>query len=489
MDLIRKRLADPANNEPVRIVIMGGSVTAGRDCDVNPLDLPGTNNRGFATRWCSYPARLEHLLNAVLFSSRRTNRQLDAFPVFEVRNLAVQATNSAIGALVLEHNLVPGLEREPPHIVISSYSANDVHDDEAETFLVNQPAWVRAAHNVRPCDDDLPLVVLADDRFHHGPMLTNALTNTGSIFKTASWYNLMAVMYTNVVRHSADASSNFTGAHPLFGSTRKELTHLGMGFHISQAWTLFFNLLGAMHETCTDSSMPSPFEDKARTLEFVEPPTKYRGPYKWAGAAVQYDWEKNRALKDTFCADSKSSFLAADRPLYSTRSCQYAWMVDPATATCNCDNVKKALDHVMTANDGWESFRYNAVKPVWRTNSTARSTFTIELPNITMDTNTFTMLYLKSYGPDWNGSKVAVSVEVIPPASSSSGRSPARRTRTIDGHHPKEVSVTYPYTIRLPGGTTGDEGAVVGDTIRATFTKIGGVSFMISGMAFCRSSL
>jgi hypothetical protein len=49
-----------------------------------------------------------------------------------------------------------------------------------------------------------------------------------------------------VVRHSADASSNFSGAYPTFGSTKKELTYLGMGFHIGQAWTLFFNLLGAI---------------------------------------------------------------------------------------------------------------------------------------------------------------------------------------------------------------------------------------------------
>jgi hypothetical protein len=257
--VMEKRLRDPVNNEPVRIAFMGGSVTAGRTCDVNPLYLPDTNHMGKAMEWCAYPSRLQVLLDRVLFPDR-SKQDRDAFPIFEVTNMAVPGTNSLVGAMAMQYNLVPSLEQFPPHILVASYSANDAKEDENETYYENQPDFVRAAQRLRPCDDHLPLVVLADDWFSHERDLVDSLANTGTLFKTASWHNLMAVMYTNVVRTTAIGNANFTdaGRHPLFGSGRNHVWHPGMGFHIGQGWTLFFNLVGALHDACTHPASSPP---------------------------------------------------------------------------------------------------------------------------------------------------------------------------------------------------------------------------------------
>jgi hypothetical protein len=227
LEVIQKRIQDPTTNEPVRILVMGGSVTAGQDCLLNQ-----ESNKKWL-RMCAYPARLERLLNSVLFPGKRVTGNVSHYPVFEVKNKAVHATNSQVGAAILEHWLFPDLEWEPPHIVVSSYSANDARDDESDMFGVHQQDWVRAARSLRPCDDHLPLVVLADDEHAnaHGSLLATSLTQTGSVYKTASWYDAMAVVYSNVVRHTSDYQSNFSEAdgHPLYASGRRSKHHPGMG--------------------------------------------------------------------------------------------------------------------------------------------------------------------------------------------------------------------------------------------------------------------
>jgi hypothetical protein len=536
LELIQKRIEDPSSNDPIRIVVMGGSVTTGRDCQINPLNLfnSGDAEESVTQRWCAYASRLEGLLNSVLFPRIQRLRKRGGKPikddgsttsddgdhVFEVKNVAIQATNSQVGAMVLEHWLLPFLEKEPPHVIISSYSANDAYDEDEDTFRIHHQDWVRAAHNLRPCDDHLPLVVLADDAFEHGDLLFQALEQTGSIYKTASWHNVMAVMYNSVIRQQADYASNFSEAegHPLFGSGREMLNHPGMGFHMAQAWTLFFNLVGAFHDACTepytepppsptprvDTVNPNHDEDGDRTVAsagkntgitfqpFSEPLSKYRGRYHETGIDVMIDWKKNQALKAKRCglqAKNMTTITRKDeetqRPKYSTRTCAYAWMVSAMSLVYGepvwSDNdVERALTHIMTENNGWVSV--DRPKAGWYTNSSLEQpSFSIELRKITMSVDYLTLVTLKSYHPEFADSWIEVKVEITSP---SRPISPPRAARyEVDGFHDKKISVSYPHRFRLPG----EGGAEVGDTIRATFTRMGGTAFKMSGMAFCKS--
>jgi hypothetical protein len=557
IEVIQRKIEDPVHNEPVRIIIMGGSVTAGRDCEVNPLDLPGSKVNGDTARWCTYTSRLEGLLNSVMFPSKRpkggvrvrngrydghTTRaataaaasddllgdRKDYYPIFEVTNVAAQATDSQVGAMVLEHWLLPFLENEPPHIVISSYSANDAYEHELDVFGVNHQDWIRAARSLRPCDDHLPLVVLADDVYCHGCELSTALRQTGSIYKTASWYDVMAVAYPNVVRQVSDRSANFSEAdgHPLFGSSRDSSNHPGMGFHMGQAWTLFFNLAGAMHAACTNPFTPPGENEEGDAADpdadpdadadarpeangtnasarltfkpWTDPHTKYRGRHRQNAKLVLQDWTRNEEIKARRCSDSgpfanatatKIGDGATPRPEYATRTCTYAWMVNSMTPVWDQQDVIMALGHVMTENDGWTTL--DRPKAGWYTNRTTSdgsnsSFFAIELRNISAAASHLTVLSLKSYGEAWAGSRIKIEVEIESPPSAGSSRRPPRRAEYfVEGHHAKRISVSYPHRFRLPGGDAGGVEAKAGDTIRARFTNVGNTQFKISGLAFC----
>jgi hypothetical protein len=72
---ILKILSDyPTTKEPLRVLVMGGSVTSGNGCSANPLGLKS----GFLE--CAWSSRLEHLLNHVFFGGER---------VFQFFNAAV----------------------------------------------------------------------------------------------------------------------------------------------------------------------------------------------------------------------------------------------------------------------------------------------------------------------------------------------------------------------------------------------------------------
>jgi hypothetical protein len=557
LEVVQRRIQDPVNNEPVRILFMGGSVATGRDCEVNPLELPrsklGELDDEFTQRWCSYTSRLEFLLNSVLFPTRRpqggvkvrngrydgTNTHTltaagasddiqgngkDYYPVFEVTSVATQFTTSQVGAMALEHWLLPFLEHEPPHIVMSSYSPNDAWVDESYALRNSQQDWVIAARNLRPCDDHLPLVVLADDIIRHGGNLMRALRQTGSLYKTASWHDAMAIMYTNVGRQVADSASNTSaaqGGHPLYGSGHDSVNHPGMGFHIGQGWTLFYNLAEAMHAACTGPRRSSvqgrssghqkrkgDNDDATETLKaggtttaakmqfksLEEPLSMYRGRYRGSTNYVQSDWKLNEEMKARRCsvagaeegltrkaAGTASASVRQPRPGYSTKICPYAWMVNRMTPVYMRVGVKQAIEPVLVENSGWVAV--DMPYAGWYTN-TSDASFSIVLRNMTACASHLTVLSQTSYhDKEWVGSRMKIEVEIESPASSN------RRTAEyfVDGHHDKRDSAPYPHRFRLPGegGSVGTAGARAGDTLRARFTKIGGTQFKLLGLAVC----
>jgi hypothetical protein len=188
---ILKILSDyPATKEPLRILVMGGSVTAGVVCKANPLGLPGGPNKGHF-KDCAWAARLEYLMNHVFFGGER---------VVQVSNLAVGGTSSEIGAIQLEYQLLPK-DMEIPHIVMLAYSANDsTEGDKDRLFYQHMQDAVQAAHNLRQCDDDLPLVVMVDDFYGSRPHAM--MEHTARVYSISSWYQIMSVNYANVVRNA-----------------------------------------------------------------------------------------------------------------------------------------------------------------------------------------------------------------------------------------------------------------------------------------------
>jgi hypothetical protein len=108
--------------------------------------------------------------------------------------------------------------------------------------------------------------------------------------------------------------------------------------------------------------------------------------------------------------------------------------------------------------------------------------FELEIPNVALPTKYVTVVSMKSYSEDWVGSKLKVTVDLIPSVQRKPGE-PASETSEvyeIAWYHEIRTSVFFPHKFALPGG-----GARVGDTIRARFELVGGTMFKIGGIALC----
>jgi hypothetical protein len=385
---------------------------------------------------------------------------------------------------------------------------------------VHQQALVRAAAlGVRDCDDDLPLVVLADDV--HGALEEAAsLEVTGGLYKVASWHDVMMVAYGNVARPSAVAHyRGINASFALYGSSFVN-SHLGMGFHIGMAWTVLYNLLGALHETCAgaqdhggETATPS------SSSPFDEPPIKHQGPIdsmdkaakRWREAIDKNNDECRRpgANATANAAESSEASTARRRtpPLrpYSNQVCAYAWMVNRVNVRAPRD-VADAMEPVLERSSGWEAKNYTtaamARAPGFGTDGVPNATFELLVRNVTMPTRFLTVYSMKSYGPAFAGSRLDLSIRVerrrepagepgpeeqdrestLPNGTAGEGEVEDAATYEILGYHDLKTSVFFPHKFPLPGGGAGE-----GDSVRVAARLASGRSFKISGLALCQS--
>ena len=196
LGVISKRLAYLENtnfdySEPLHIFVSGGSVAAGHNCETNHIGIPAADWRKAPD--CPWPIRLQHLFNEVFFQGKE---------VVQVTNLAAGGSSSEIGTVVLEYHLFPkDVQNELPHIIVWSHAANDAQEDDLDAVYYKRlPDFISAARNLRPCDQDLPLVVMFDDSYWFRDYNTvNEMT--GIIAKVSAWFGLMSASHANVVNH------------------------------------------------------------------------------------------------------------------------------------------------------------------------------------------------------------------------------------------------------------------------------------------------
>mmetsp|Transcript_2072 Transcript_2072/g.2333 ORF Transcript_2072/g.2333 Transcript_2072/m.2333 type:complete len:278 (+) Transcript_2072:499-1332(+) len=201
--------------------------------------------------------------------------------------------------------------------------------------------------------------------------------------------------------------------------------------------------------------------------------------------------------------------------------CSYAWMVGKGTGINTVQELQRVLAPVwvVTTNSststttdessGWKVTGYPVRTP--RTGwyaDTANATFELRVP-ILVPTHTLTIVSMKSYGPTWIGSKLAVTVTIRRASSSSENKNNNKNNSTttnstttttstsplddldnhdttatyeIDGFHDIQTSVHFPHKFPLPG----KDGAAVGDEVIVRARLIGGSTFKINGLALCR---
>jgi hypothetical protein len=509
------KVSDENNKRVLRILLLGGSVTAGIGCSWPAnLNIPKPRHWAVPGEECAWSFRLEKLLNHVLFDGEK---------IVKVENIATGGQTNEMGTHVLEYRLFPN-PNQMPDVVISAFSANEVQEPDLQTVLYNNmQGFVKAAQGLHPCDDQAPLVMVVDDFF--GGFVFRATQQTGNVFMLSSWNNLMAVDYASTIKFKvlAEVEKDFNGTSPIVPLLNGNYQiHMNSGMHMGLAWTVMFNIVNSIINVCNDATIgvenhPIP-EDALETarsvkhqaqedshnmnaashqiidpnllpnLEKGEPPFQHIGQMQENVRGSAYEereiLEGNIRANKEFCDD-----LDRDGK-NNIRRCSYAWYVNHMVGFSSAQQVEKKMSEVLIQKDGWKAEGNPIRQPRagWYTHQ-PKSTFSFMINDTELDTNFVLVMAMKSYSQKWVGSKLAVSISVVKKTNDLNNSSlaavnevdwDADSTFLIDGYHDIKTSVHFPHKIPILGG------AKAGDSLIFNAKLVGGQEFKIAGIAFCQ---
>jgi hypothetical protein len=468
----------PTTKEPLRILVSGGSVTAGHSCGATPHGVPGGSAGNNPWEPCSWPVRLEHLWNQILFGGEER---------IQITNMASGGINSDMAALVFKYHLFRK-EQPLPHIILLAHSANDAFSDNTGYQIMYQHMQdiVHSAHKMRDCDRDLPLVVMVDDLYGtNNPFV--ALEQTARFYSLASWFRLMSISYSNVARN--EVYSRYVNASledPLMGN--KFDIHFGMGFHIGMGWTVMYNFLNELVETCyedqqdggltTSDAVADWWPNKTDILE-LDKLNKRGAPSKSIGflrknstvGSIASEWKERARSRESRCQGVNESSDPG-------RPCEYAWMFNRNSKVVYSEDIDREMKDVLAHNDGWVAKGHADTK-----NKTGwyamkhNATFSLKILVSKVEPSYFTIVIMQSYGPSFVGTNLAMDLRV----QHAAGGNDDQTSYQVSGYHKLKTSVHVPHKFLIPGGR-----AAVGDTIYLDATLTSGAHFKVSGLLFCK---
>ena len=468
MDIVEKRLIDPANNPPLRVMVFGGSVVEGVDAN-----FYHQGNVSFAFPGVGVDARFSSQLQTIMDEL--------IFPgVMEVTNMASGGLTSDVALPLLEHCIYPpGYPREGPDLIISSFGFNDVHVfKESSDMRIANEEFLKAAYFNR-CDG-LPAVVLVDDIFcnikksnERRELVSVNLMHSRMVSDIARWNDVMAVSYTEAFMHYAysdptmddpEGKGNFRGI--LFGGASPTI-HPPILYHSGMAWMLAFQFLQTMVDRCHDEVVSPRIADDAVRNDELDPRLMPTYAEEDTLSDVTRKW---RIQSDSFlnrCSDPNF------RP---GNTCSLSWIVHRSSTIATRRHVKKLLVSLGGSDrHGW-SAQGNPIRPPrpgWVATG-ANASFDILVVAKEFPIRKVTFLYMKSYGDAWQDSRVNVSLSVLRGATNDV----VMETHgELEGIHNSTTSVNYKTTL--------DVDANVGETVKASFVLVGGTTFKFTGMLFC----
>jgi hypothetical protein len=452
LEVILRRLTDPSHNPPLRIAVFGGSVTQGCWSHQN---IYGLHANGIQCHTeCTWTAKLERLANHILGKE-----------TIVVKNYALAGSDSDIGATFLEYNIWPEKDYSGRDfdVIIASFTSNDAQaPPQMKEFIYDSmQKFNRIAMGLRLCSD-LPLVIQLEDTMLES--LINMNVEKGrqvnqDMVETATWTETMSVSYPDAIRTFMYANPSNKLLHEFGG------LHPGQGFHTGVAWVMAWNLLVALTDSCDAHMLPQRNDPEPRAgypLPILSKNLK--------GPEVASIWKTSSLEKEKLCSSASEG-----------GECVYRWIASRYDARTRM-MVQRAISKVLVNNVGWKAVGYPIKKPrrTWFT-ETVNSTFTIQLDNLAIPIDRMLVLYLRSYGKQWQSSRLLLVVE---------GRSPSNSTTADDwkelyqselsGIHDVETSINYSHRINFAL-------LQAGSSLRATFTLVGGSRFQINGMALCAS--
>lgn len=429
VEVLRNRIVDPDNSPPLKIAVVGGSVTRGQGSH-HPR-LPGSERCD--STLCAWPSRLERLINS-----------LAGMELVKVSNLAVSATTLRFGTPLVKYWFYPEeLLPDGPDIIINSYSTNEQPQQDTTKSLkfANRARqrvqeFITTSREARPCQP--PLIMFVDDYLgNFQDYILGEMTYNKVVTEVSEWYGeAMHVSYADVVRRHiyADTSeTTFTSEWPLDPKSGKAevQVHFGMGGHVAIAWSVLFGMVDVAMNYCENQAFeqqmkvgghegvfPNAVVDKVNSV----PPPKLN--QELTLRSVSRKWQDN--------ADRALASHSACNSTESKSPCTFAFLA--GLQGWNAEELGDFLQPYIVKSKGWEpKVEYGRGKKIEKPGlvaTKAKASMTMQLNDIDKVVRVINIQRIKSYGDKWRGSKARFTIRVENP-----GKAAFTTYFDVDGYH------------------------------------------------------
>jgi hypothetical protein len=493
--------------DPIRILVMGGSVTMGINC--KSFRSPKMNQSK-----CAWSNRLENFLNN-FFSHQHSSLG----GMFRVEAIATGGINTDVGRAVWEYDLVPEKTRGID-IVINAFSTNDMHVitmNEAKNggktlrdkvFEMIQD-FSRLVLEPRPCQTHAPLLLHLDDYLgneQHEILATMELSQ--AVHTLSSYYGFASVSYSDMVRDFVYGDTQETMFSPAGwyknGGYKREI-HPQVGMHIATSFVIAYNLLNLATTYCAGEMWNSK-------------PLHHRMLYNTTIINGLPEFKKGSQVGSTKpIAPPEHVLLPELTPTLQLKNITAAWRKDSGDKSLGHDCTKQdstasimrcpfswvsgitdKFSTTQTSKEAWMKERFSSVAKDFgdwyladipkkhglspRLNATIGAEMTLQFTNLNQSIHEITMFTMKSYGENWDNSRVKLTIfdhQVVGVEADTSVAWKLIKSAELEGFHNKTTSEMYTERIVL------SEPVSAGRSLKLTVTLVSGKTFKIMGLAIC----
>ncbi|GAX25003.1 hypothetical protein FisN_2Lh286 [Fistulifera solaris] len=459
---------------PLRILVMGGSVTKGVGCKTSIKNYNGIE--------CCWATRLETLLNGLVGDR-----------VVDVHLAAVSATNSATGQVMLEYNLIPDEMREPD-IIISAYSTNDMHiftikEAMSQNISLREKIFGMAQNFTRTAlqqcteEGNTPLLFWLDDYMGNEQY---EILGTSEFIQglqvLAGYYGFGLLSYADTVRDlvygtTTERSFSPAGWYNKSPDMKKEI-HSPYPMHIAVAYLFAYTFLELASTYCGleswnvttwenkvdyyNAAVPG-LPDTRQSSQTLDTPPQPRPN----GLPPHLDSHLKLDNISKLWKEARSMTCDADRP--NRVRCPVGWISGFRPDHTTSDVMNYFQPYIQEPFE-WE-WRIQNKKAGWLPKSVTGATMTFKFP-LEQEIHRLVLFYLKSYGEMWENSKAEIEIyldeDIVDDNISQI---------SLSGVHDKRASEIYSEEIILSRGAS--------KTLRLSVRHTDGKLFKLMGFAIC----
>ncbi len=459
---------------PLKILVMGGSVTKGVNCKTGIKDYHDVE--------CSWAVRLETLLN-----------NLAGDRVVDVHLAAVGGTNSATAQAMLEYDLLPEKMREPD-IIINAYATNDMHiltlqEAMSQNISLREKIFGMAQNFTRTalqqCTEEgkAPLLLWLDDYLGNEQREILAASEfIQGLQVLAGYYGFGLLSYADTVRDLVYGSTTERSFSPpgwyKKGPEMKREIHPPYPMHIAVSYIVTYTFLELTSTYCGleswkvtswendldyyDASIPDFLDMKESVLTLDSPPLpRPKGLPPFLTSSLKLDdvsklWHEAAPMR---CEVEKTNRIR----------CPVGW-VSGFRPDLKTNNTMSYFAPYIREPFEWE-WRNDKGKFGWLPTISTGAKMTYDFP-LEQEIHRIVLFYMKSYGAMWESSKSRLHVYLdddkmdVPTLEVS-----------LYGFHDKETSEVYVEEVQLPRGAS--------RRLQMTVEHAAGKTFKLMGFAIC----